>query len=223
MRGTGLRVKAPRLRFFHNYLHDLEGLWWIAEWFFFNTYPGTRAATIMKSKKHFEARILAHSLFPSDARGSKERCNFTKDANYHDDIVDRLPEEYLEAARQMSDALEVMNNAAVFIEEDSARVSDGTAFVYVYDELSPLFAEAAKAAYDKKVVFITESPAQVEASAGVDTADDTIETAATKTGHDRAVQTTQRLIATRGSKRTHDAEDGCIQVSPMLASKKQKS
>ena len=203
------------LPFLHNYLHDIEGLWWIGLWFLFNTYPSSRVAAIMRSSQHSEHRHFADALFPDSIGGSNPRTHFRTNPQYHKRHLGTIPEEYSAAMSEMSGVLQVLTDATEHVEKSSARLFNKASFAQIYDELSPLFATAARVAYNQQVILASNDFSQIVDKVEQDTA-----AAAEEQSHETRPVPLPRT--TRSTKRTREVENENPHPDSK-ASKKQKT
>ncbi len=90
--------------FLHNFLHDVESIWWIGAHSLFPTLPLSSRAT--------EATIAPKNSFrdllPRQATGLLRRSMFFEKQQYYDSFTDSLPEEYEHAAFLLGDCRMLM-------------------------------------------------------------------------------------------------------------------
>ncbi|KAK0453895.1 hypothetical protein EV421DRAFT_1767130 [Armillaria borealis] len=83
------RARAP---FLHNYLHDIESLFWIGFHALFSTVPAQYPKD--KLADRLDQRRLFDAFFPHRLEGSTERHRFFARQRFDDDTVEVLPTEY---------------------------------------------------------------------------------------------------------------------------------
>ncbi|TCD65719.1 hypothetical protein EIP91_002295 [Steccherinum ochraceum] len=87
--------RRPKANFLHNYLHDLEGLWWIAMWLLFHTLPHSLSEKITGSdQEKSQAEVAADVLFNIGISGSTARASLFIDEWDVHTTTDYLPSEY---------------------------------------------------------------------------------------------------------------------------------
>ena len=125
-------------QFLHNYLHDVEGLWWIMMYSLFSTRPALEAAP---SPDDLKKRIAArNALFPLSLTESAVREHFMSNQAVKEKYLLTLPKSYLPLAQDMTNACwelvdQYANVRAMNFNHDS--------FKDVYSKLRPFF-EGAK-------------------------------------------------------------------------------
>ncbi|KAL0061692.1 hypothetical protein AAF712_011500 [Marasmius tenuissimus] len=96
--------RAPKPQFLHNYLHDVEGLWWIMMYSLFSTGPVTE---VLPSPQVLEHRIAKRDeLSPVSLTNDATRLFFMTDEDFYRPYVSGLPQPYQALAHNMTKALE---------------------------------------------------------------------------------------------------------------------
>ncbi|KAK1228050.1 hypothetical protein PQX77_008929 [Marasmius sp. AFHP31] len=117
--------------FLHNYLHDIEGIWWIMVHNLFTTKPTASTPENLQKRK-----IIRDLVFPESVDGSLERQDFLMDAKFHQGLRRSLPEHYQPIAMEMSKALEALSKIYVRVRSD---VLDHDVFKGAHAQLVPFF------------------------------------------------------------------------------------
>ena len=126
-------------QFLHNYLHDIEGLFWIAAWVLFYTHPVSRpldASDLPRAKKQLQA---ADRIFPSTLDGSNDRSEFLSHDPTFRMHASFLPEEYAPLTAVLSHVQFNLRKMYMSMEDPLENVFDNKLYGRVYDVLSPLF------------------------------------------------------------------------------------
>ena len=130
--------------FLHNYMHDVEGLWWIAMWSFFFTIPISRIKEVKLNQK-LPQEISAQKIFPLSVTGSSHRSQVFQRRSAFDKRVGNIPSEFALVVPLMADAASLIrkrytnNQLATTIEQ----INTPEPYATVYDPLAQLFREAA--------------------------------------------------------------------------------
>ncbi|KAJ8072287.1 hypothetical protein PM082_015846 [Marasmius tenuissimus] len=117
--GSSTTETQDVIPFFHNYLHDVEAIWWIMMWNLFSTVPGTLSVT---PEEHTQRTRHADKLFPSSLDGNIARAYLLTDQTDYADCQKRLCFEYLELAKVMGDALEFLRGTYERVERPLEKV-----------------------------------------------------------------------------------------------------
>ncbi|PBK69868.1 hypothetical protein ARMSODRAFT_956676 [Armillaria solidipes] len=87
-------VRRARPPFLHNYLHDIESLFWIGFHALFSSVPAIYSRGQLAQRD--QQRELFNDLFPHRLEGSHERRHFFVDAEFLDTTEKALPDEYID-------------------------------------------------------------------------------------------------------------------------------
>ncbi|KAK0499818.1 hypothetical protein EDD18DRAFT_1249829 [Armillaria luteobubalina] len=134
-----------KVPFVHNYLHDIESLFWIGFHALFSTAPATYSEASLPER--VEQRTLFNAFFPHRLEGSAQRRHFFALSLLHEETVKALPTEYhpvLAVLFFIRDAL--VSNYTML--ESLEGFPQHDQFNQVYGKLTTPFADAAEAAYD---------------------------------------------------------------------------
>ncbi|KAL0567884.1 hypothetical protein V5O48_014111 [Marasmius crinis-equi] len=122
------------VQFLHNFLHDLEGLWWIMIYNLFNTRPEAKLPSNLKAR-----RIARDRIFPNSVHGSKDREHFFMQGKEYLTQSGYLPEEYRRMSREMGRALVTLT--ASYRKASVGGLKDQN-FRGAHDALKPFFSNA---------------------------------------------------------------------------------
>lgn len=154
-------VEAERLEnihFLHNYLHDIEGVWWIAIWSLFNTVPANRVTEVVTSLTELSPQEkLAHTIF-SDRHLCSSACRtFWSNAASRRKDMKTLPKEYDGVKMQMQAAMKDLFDVYRRVEDvcNPEIAYDKSAFEDIYGKLIPAFEKAQEGA-SENVVFLQD-------------------------------------------------------------------
>ncbi len=100
-----LRNRAS-IPFLHNYLHDVESLFWIGFHALFSTVPANYPKAQLALR--VEQRRLFNAFFPHRLAGSAERRHFFVLEQFKDDAVKALPTEYKSVVKVLLSIHEVL-------------------------------------------------------------------------------------------------------------------
>ncbi|KAK0194219.1 hypothetical protein F5146DRAFT_1184019 [Armillaria mellea] len=92
-------LQRPRPPFLHNYLHDIESLFWIGFHSLFSSVPATYPRDQLARRD--EQRELFNDLFPHSLEGSHDRRSLFVDAQLLDATENALPNEYIDVVRRL--------------------------------------------------------------------------------------------------------------------------
>ncbi|KAK1227040.1 hypothetical protein PQX77_010002 [Marasmius sp. AFHP31] len=120
--------------FLHNYLHDIEGIWWIMVYNLFTTKPTASTPENLQERK-----IIRDLVFPESVNGSLDRQDFLMQAESHKKLRRSLPESYQPIAMEMSKALQALSKTYVRVRND---VLDHDVFKGAHAQLLPFFKKA---------------------------------------------------------------------------------
>ncbi|KAK0486226.1 hypothetical protein IW261DRAFT_1416033 [Armillaria novae-zelandiae] len=156
--------------FIHNYLHDVESLFWIGFHALFSTVPAKYSKDDLAQR--LDQRTLFNAFFPHRLEGSVHRSHFFEHGVLKDGVMGALPTEYRSSAelilsihQDLSDYYYKVENLTGFPQHEQFKQVYGTA---PPSGLLASFKAAAKEAYsgDTQSLFpdktiITTRPAQV--------------------------------------------------------------
>ncbi|KAK0433467.1 hypothetical protein EV421DRAFT_1718641 [Armillaria borealis] len=95
----------------HNFLHDLESLWWIGEHALFSSVPASGKVP------YLQRQITSYkNLFPHSSAGNNSRTMFLSNKDVHDRHIANLPREYTNAAKALSNARRFLKNQYLCLE-----------------------------------------------------------------------------------------------------------
>ncbi|SJL08615.1 uncharacterized protein ARMOST_11982 [Armillaria ostoyae] len=95
----------------HNFLHDLESLWWIGEYALFSSVPASGKVP------YLQRQITSYkNLFPHSSAGNNSRTMFLSNKDVHDLHIANLPREYTNAAKALSNARRFLKNQYLCLE-----------------------------------------------------------------------------------------------------------
>ncbi|KAG7088772.1 hypothetical protein E1B28_012738 [Marasmius oreades] len=117
--------------FLHNFLHDIEGLWWIMMSNLYSTTPAATKANI-SPEVIVNRQEKANNLFLSTVKGNMERHAFFTFTVRHEEYKQSLPLEYQEVADAMAIACEVLWELYTKVRPE---VLEDKAFAGVHDQL----------------------------------------------------------------------------------------
>ncbi|KAL0062265.1 hypothetical protein AAF712_010834 [Marasmius tenuissimus] len=124
-------------QFLHNYLHDVEGLWWIMLYSLFSTGPAWEALPSADDLKHRKAR--KNQLFPNLITDSVTRHKFMTNARVHEQYMSSMPRPFQALAADMTNALVQLMKLHQYAGLD---ILDHDSFKDVYRKLLPFFQKA---------------------------------------------------------------------------------
>ncbi|KAJ8072303.1 hypothetical protein PM082_015862 [Marasmius tenuissimus] len=128
---------AQTVPFLHNYLHDIEGLWWIMIYHLYTTRPTHSNQEPSDSDKRIDA---ARGLFSLSVGGSPRRKHFVTKRDSYLLMSKTLPSEYGPLAWSMNNARRVLTDRYSSVENPSLeRVLLHGNFQGIHDELIPHF------------------------------------------------------------------------------------
>ena len=149
-------IPQEQQTFLHNYLHDVEGLFWVAAWVLFYTHPVSRpldASDLPRAKQQLR---VADRIFPSTLDGSVDRVAFMMDAGDFSSKTSFLPEEYASLRAVLSHVQCNLCEVYTSMEDPLENVLDKKLYGRVYDVLSPLFLLAKECAQGE-VMFLSDA------------------------------------------------------------------
>ncbi|KAK0491267.1 hypothetical protein IW261DRAFT_1436697 [Armillaria novae-zelandiae] len=131
--------------FIHNYLHDIESLFWIGFHALFSTAPAKYSKASLSER--VEQRTLFNAFFPHRLEGSAQRRHFFALSRHHEETVKAIPTEYHPVLAVLFFIRNTLvSNYAML--EIFGGFPQHDQFKQVYGKLSTPFADAAKNAYD---------------------------------------------------------------------------
>ncbi|KAK0211957.1 hypothetical protein IW262DRAFT_344149 [Armillaria fumosa] len=121
-------TEAPSAYIPHNFLHDLESLWWIGEHALFSSVPAYGKVP------HIEQQVSSYKmLFPHYSGGTNARTMFLSTNQVHARHIAYLPVQYAKAARALSEA-------RMFLECHYTRLESEPHFPNVeHSEFAPIY------------------------------------------------------------------------------------
>lgn len=132
--------------FLHNYLHDIEGLWWIAMWSLFHTIPAAQIYDVERNvKKRLNQEMIARAIFPKSSRGSAERRRFLNDKVYFDKASKNVPAEFKGVIRSMQQAAHLLViQTYVVVQDDPTiqQVNTPEPYTSIYGPMQQCFLDA---------------------------------------------------------------------------------
>ncbi|THH28680.1 hypothetical protein EUX98_g5509 [Antrodiella citrinella] len=142
----------------HNYLHDIEGIWWIAIWILFYTIPLAVASSTINTASKLPQEAVADELFPDNLHGSSQRTSFFTSFDAIEENIDLLPRDYKPVMLLMIQAHRVLVNMYQQIEDPAfpERIFQHDAFSSIYPQIIFIFGSAARAAREQNAVFISD-------------------------------------------------------------------
>lgn len=149
--------RTPEFR--HNYLHDVEGLCWVALYTLFFTIPVARAGGIPVRTSHQEQFALWLFLFRDWKYGASIRREFLlEDPDLAGRAMEAVPTEYESAINQLAIAARSIHDLYMALEQDDAieRINTPEPYTPIYSKMVECFMEAARAAPKEEVRYITE-------------------------------------------------------------------
>lgn len=106
--------------FLHSYLHDLEGLWWIAIWSLFYAIPTARIHEVERNlKERLNQEMTAGCIFPVSLQGSLERQRFLLQKVYFDLTIQRIPAEFRGVIPAMRQAAQLLVTSYISVQSDA--------------------------------------------------------------------------------------------------------
>ncbi len=141
---------APSAYIPHNFLHDLESLWWIGEHALFSSVPASGKVP------RIDQQVSSYKiLFPHSSGGSNTRTTFLSTHQVHARHIAFLPAQYAKAAKALS-------KARMFLESHYTRLEaepnfpnvEHSKFAPIYD-LSSYFTSAHNLMYKDNTTLIT--------------------------------------------------------------------
>lgn len=167
--GGHASATGEQLQFVHNYLHDVEGLWWIAAWVLFYTHPISRALDTSDLERAKRQLRQAELIFPDTLRGSDDRASFLMSGPDYGTATTCLPEEFADLKALVAIEQNRLMEFYKSMEYPLTNVLKKELYGRVYDELSPIFQDAAEFAQGE-VIFLSDAIKQMqgEAKAGPD-------------------------------------------------------
>ena len=129
--------------FLHNYLHDLEGLWWIAMWSLFYTLPSARVQDVQLASKLPQEQAAA-SIFPLSMTGSERRRTFLASNRDFAQRTACLPPEYASVIQSMRKAADLLCDLYSDLQENSVfhQINTPEPYASIYDPLIRCFQDA---------------------------------------------------------------------------------
>ncbi|KAK0443347.1 uncharacterized protein EV420DRAFT_1277980 [Desarmillaria tabescens] len=130
----------------HNFLHDLESLWWIGEHALLSSVPASGKVT----RQQYQISSYK-SLFPHSSAGSNSRTMFLLNKEAHDRHIGNLPTEYTHAA-------EALSKARRFLKNQYLRLEANLDFPHVeHSEFAPIYGLRSFFKSAKKRMYIYET------------------------------------------------------------------
>ncbi|PBK71530.1 hypothetical protein ARMSODRAFT_1002646 [Armillaria solidipes] len=130
----------------HNFLHDLESLWWIGEHALFSSVPASGKVP------YLQRQITSYkNLFPHSSAGNNSRTMFLSNKDVHDRHIANLPREYTNAAKALS-------NARRFLENQYLRLEANPDFPHVErSDFAPIYGLRSYFESAEKLIYIYET------------------------------------------------------------------
>ena len=143
---TWSRPKIQR-EFFHNYLHDLESVWWIAMYSLFYTLPADEVKDKVHVGTKLEQERIGDCIFPLSLEGSNTRTLFMhSNTESYLTSVEAIPDAYTPVLKAMQVFLKCLRRFYKKIEKKLDIHFDRKQFARFYDPLIKIFGTAAKLA-----------------------------------------------------------------------------
>ncbi|KAK1230984.1 hypothetical protein PQX77_005916 [Marasmius sp. AFHP31] len=120
--------------FLHNYLHDIEAIWWIMVYNLFTTKPTASTPENLQDRKR-----IRNLIFPGSVNGSPERQDFLMRTESHKKLRRSLPKSYQPIAKEMTKALRALSKTYVRVRSD---VLDHDVFKGAHAQFLPFFTKA---------------------------------------------------------------------------------
>ncbi|THH28687.1 hypothetical protein EUX98_g5506 [Antrodiella citrinella] len=142
----------------HNYLHDIEGVWWIAIWILFYTVPLAIALSTIDTASQLPQEAVADELFPDNLHGSSQRTLFFTTFGAIEENINLLPQNYQPVMLLMAKAHRRLVKMYKKIEDPAfpERIFKHDAFSSIYSKMIVIFRRAARAARERDAVFISD-------------------------------------------------------------------
>ncbi|KAK7026794.1 hypothetical protein VNI00_015452 [Paramarasmius palmivorus] len=134
-------TKVPVL---HNYLHDVESVWWIAMWHLFHTYPvreEDRCISNVAVKNIRKQQEKAHAIFPASVDGSMKRWFFVERLSHYKEGTNILLHNQL-FSRTMGVALLKLHEYYKLVEVPIENTLEHDLFAGVHRAMVPFFEQA---------------------------------------------------------------------------------
>ena len=136
-------VKTPP--FLHNYLHDVEGLWWIAMWSLFHTIPAARTHEVEGDlRKQLLQESTADDIFPTSLQGSPERRRFLNNKSYFDELSEDIPAEFRGVIPSLDKMAHLLVTFYATIQNDVAikQINTPKPYTLIYGPIEKCFQDA---------------------------------------------------------------------------------
>ncbi|KAJ8072281.1 hypothetical protein PM082_015840 [Marasmius tenuissimus] len=147
--------------FFHNYLHDIEAIWWIMMWNLFSTVPQTKTVT---PAEYQQRTSHAKVLFPPSLDGNNSRlCLLIDHSDYSEKHLGRLCTEYEDLGEKMGKALELLRGLYERVERPLGKVLEHGSYQGAHLLMRRAFRSARKHAL-QQVKFLDQIGEELEKS-----------------------------------------------------------
>ena len=136
-------------KFFHNYLHDLESVWWIAMYSLFYTLPADEVKDQVYPDEKLQQELVADLMFPTSIEDPLHRTLFMEHDTTFESSTTVLPQAYEMVVRAMHVALSRLRESYEEIEAKHEIPSDRKQYAGFYDSLIECFEKAEELAVDE--------------------------------------------------------------------------
>ena len=127
--------------FFHNYLHDIEAIWWIMMWNLFSTVPGTTSLTL---DEYYRRISYEEKLFPASLEGNKTRSFLVACPDDYTEHQHHLCQEYQELGNLMGRALGRLRKLYMKVERPLENALNHESYRGAHYRMRRVFEEARK-------------------------------------------------------------------------------
>lgn len=142
--------------FLHSYLHDLEGLWWIAMWSLFHAIPTARIHEVERNlEQRLNQEMTAGRIFPVSLQGSLERNGFLLREAELDLKVRHIPAEFRGALPSMKQIAQLLVARYYAIQSDAIiqQINTPEPYAPIYEPMEQCFRNAMQhAASDVRLI-----------------------------------------------------------------------
>ncbi|KAK1229993.1 hypothetical protein PQX77_006935 [Marasmius sp. AFHP31] len=135
---SNLAQTTSETPFLHNYLHDIEGIWWILTHNLYTTVPTNPKEKASEGQRQ-QCINTANSIFPPSVGGGRERNLFVRYEYYWGECKRVLPSEYQDLADVSGEALDALLRYYRSVEDPTQRVLAHENYRGVYDEMIQYF------------------------------------------------------------------------------------
>lgn len=132
--------------FTHNYIHDIEGLWWIAVQSMCYSFPTSEVDDERTPNALLKQRNFANAIFPNTISASGERTTFLTNPAVRDIKVALLHVRYQKAMKHISLAGVKLQECYAKVEYPLTRTLDPRNYFEFYASIAPFFEAAQKCA-----------------------------------------------------------------------------